>query len=103
MKPHHLLLLVSFAVASIHLQAQAPAAVAAVTAERIKHADRMLASEELLGRGTGEDGEEKEIKYVEDSLATPGLGAAVDIGTWYQDVPLVRLDREADASLSLKI
>src|SRR3954462_14185362 len=103
MKLHPLLLSISFAVASIHLQAQSPAPLPAISAERIKNDDRILSSDEFLGRGPGEAGEEKAITYIADSLKKTGIEPAGDNGTWFQDVSLVRLHREAGASLSIKI
>src|SRR5207244_1969943 len=88
-------MMLGFAVAigSGSLQAQSPAPSASISADRIKNDVRVLSSDEFLGRGPGEPGEEKAIKYIADSFAKTGLEPAGDNGTWFQDVPLVRLDR----------
>src|ERR1700761_7201091 len=104
MTPHRFFLFILFASASIHLQAQSPApSLPAISAERIKNDDRVLSSDEFLGRGPGEAGEEKAITYIGDSFAKSGLEPAGDNGTFFQDVPLVRLDRQPGAGLSIKI
>src|SRR4051812_42093240 len=91
------------AIISPALQAQSPASLPAISAERIKNDDRVLSSNEFLGRGPGEAGEEKAITYIEKSFKETGIEPAGDAGTFFQDVPLVRLDRQAGASLSVKI
>ena len=99
---------------SLHAQSPVPsvapdalrtahATITAISAERIKEDVRVLSSDEFLGRGPGEGGEEKAIKYIADSLAATGLEAAGENGSWFQDVPLVRLDRQPGAKLSLEI
>src|SRR3954462_15650544 len=104
MKPYHFLLSISFAVASTYLQAESPALpLPAVSAKLIKNDDRVLSSNEFLGRGPGEAGEEKAITYIEKSFKETGIEPAGDAGTFFQDLPLVRLDRHAGASLSVKI
>ncbi len=103
MKLYHFLLSLSFAISSLHLHAQSPPPLSAISAERIKNDDRVLSSDEFLGRGPGEAGEEKTINYTADSFAKSGLEPAGDNGSWFQDVPLVRLDRQPGASLSVKV
>ncbi|MDB6147794.1 MAG: family peptidase [Spartobacteria bacterium] len=103
MKPYRFLLSVSVAVASTHLQAESPTPpLPAISAERIKNDDRVLSSDEFLGRGPGEAGEQKAITYIDMNFAKTGLEPAGDNGTFFQDVPLVRLDRQPGASLSVK-
>jgi len=85
------------------LHAQSPPASTAISAERIKQDVHVLSSDEFLGRGPGEGGEEKAIKYIADAFAAAGLEAAGENGSWFEDVPLVRLDRQPGAKLSLKI
>jgi Zn-dependent M28 family amino/carboxypeptidase len=103
MKLRHLLLSILCASAALAADAQSPAPISAISAERIKNDDRVLSSNEFLGRGPGEPGEEKAIRYIADSFAKTGLQPAGDHGEWFQDVPLVRLDRQPGASLSLKV
>src|SRR5437868_5834293 len=91
------------AIGSAALHGQSPAPSPSISADRIKGDVRVLSSDEFLGRGPGEPGEEKAIKYIADSFAKTGLEPAGDHGTWFQDVPLVRLDRQPAAKLSLKI
>ncbi|MFL6516429.1 MAG: M28 family peptidase [Chthoniobacterales bacterium] len=84
------------------LHSQSPAPLPSISAERIKNDDRILSSDEFLGRGPGEAGEQKAIAYIADSFAKTGLEPAGDNRTFFQDVPLVRLDRQPGASLSIK-
>src|SRR4051794_20391777 len=91
------------AVTTALMHAQSPAPSPLISAERIKNDVRVLSSDEFLGRGPGEGGEEKATKYIADSFARTGLEPAGDNGTWFQDVPLVRLDRLPGGSLSLKV
>jgi hypothetical protein len=81
------------------------AAVAAspISSDRIKADVKALSSDAFLGRGPGEAGEGKAITYIAGQLAAAGLQPAGDHGGWYQDVPLVRLDRRPGASLSLQL
>jgi Zn-dependent M28 family amino/carboxypeptidase len=74
-----------------------------ISAERIKADVKNLSSDEFLGRGPGEPGEEKTIIYLKDAFANAGLEPAGENGSWFQDVPLVRLDRQPGATMALKI
>jgi Zn-dependent M28 family amino/carboxypeptidase len=83
------------------LLAAAPAATP-IRAERIKADVRALSSDAFQGRGPGEPGEEKAIAYIADAFAKAGLDPAGPDGSWYQEVPLVRLDRRSgDLVLSI--
>ncbi len=75
----------------------------AISAERIKADVKTLSSDEFLGRGPGEAGEEKTIAFLSESFKEAGLEPAGENGGWYQDVPLLRLDRQPGASLSLQL
>lgn len=77
------------------------AAVSPISADRIKTDVRALSSDAFLGRGPGEAGEAKAIAYIAQRFAEAGLMPAGDHGGWYQDVPLVRLDRRPGATLTL--
>ncbi|HEV3410039.1 MAG TPA: hypothetical protein VG095_07085, partial [Chthoniobacterales bacterium] len=74
-----------------------------ISAERIKEDVRVLSSDEFLGRGPGEPGDEKTVAYLADAFAKAGLEPAGENGTWFQEVPLVRVDRQPGATLSLKL
>ncbi|MDQ6624645.1 MAG: M28 family peptidase, partial [Verrucomicrobiota bacterium] len=76
---------------------------APISAEHIKEDVKNLSSDEFLGRGPGETGEEKTIAYLANAFAKAGLKPAGEKGGWYQDVPLVRLDRLPGAKLALKV
>ena len=89
------------------LSAQTPrpveSAAPPISAERIKEDVRNLSSNEFLGRGPGEPGDEKTVAYLADAFAKAGLEPAGENGSFFQDVPLVRLDRQPGAALSLKV
>lgn len=85
-----------------HAAAQ-PHPTSPISAERIKEDVRVLSSDEFLGRGPGEPGEEKTVVYLAQQLEKAGLEPAGENGRWYQDVPLVRLDRHAGATLALQV
>ena len=82
------------------LRAEPPAAI---SAERIKNDVRILSSDEFLGRGPGEPGEAKAIAYIAEAFRSAGLQPAGENDSWFQDVPLVRLDRQPGATLSLSL
>lgn len=79
------------------------AAASPIAADRIRTDVRTLSSDAFLGRGPGEPGEAKAIAYIARQLAAAGLEPAGEHGGWYQDVPLVRLDRRPGAALALEI
>ena len=79
------------------------AAASPISAEDIKADVQTLASDPFLGRGPGEAGEEKTIAYIARQFAEAGLEPGGDHGGWYQDVPLVRLDRQPGATLALQL
>src|SRR3954463_10197927 len=103
MKLHQTMIVLGMIIAFGSLDAQSPGPSAAISAERIKNDVRVLSSDEFLGRGPGEPGEEKAITYIAETFEKAGLEPAGQDGTWFQEVPLVRLDREPGASLSLTI
>lgn len=76
---------------------------APVSAERIKADVKTLSSDEFLGRGPGEPGEEKTVAFLIESMKQIGLEPAGENGGWTQDVPLVRLDRLPGATVGLKL
>ena len=87
----------------IHMLALAAIAASPISADRIKADVKALSSDAFLGRGPGEAGEDKAIAYIARQFAAAGLSPGGDHGGWYQDVPLVRLDRQPGASLSLQL
>jgi DNA replication protein DnaC len=74
-----------------------------ISAERIREDVRVLASDEFEGRGPGEAGERKTVDYLSKAFAAAGLEPGGVDGLWTQPVPLVRLDRQPGAKLSLTI
>lgn len=92
----------AFTLASTLVNA-APSPTPAISAARIKADVEKLSSDEFLGRGPGEAGEEKTIAYLAQAFEKAGLAPAGENGTWFQEVPLVRLDRQPGATLSLTV
>jgi Zn-dependent M28 family amino/carboxypeptidase len=74
-----------------------------ISASRMKADDKVLSSDAFLGRGPGEAGEDKTIAYLAEQFAKAGLEPGGESGGWYQDVPLVRLDRLPGAHMSLRV
>ena len=62
---------------------------------------QVLSSDAFGGRGPGEPGEAKTIAYLARAFAAAGLQPGGEHGGWYQDVPLVRLDRAPGATMVL--
>ena len=83
--------------------AAAAAAAPVISAERIREDVRVVASDEFEGRGPGEAGDRKTVDYLSKAFAAAGLEPGGVDGLWTQPVPLVRLDRQSDAKLSLAI
>lgn len=78
-------------------------AASPVSAERIKADVRVLSSDTFLGRGPGEAGETKAIAYIARQFKAAGLQPGGTDGGWYQEVPLVRLDRMPGATMMLAL
>jgi Zn-dependent M28 family amino/carboxypeptidase len=70
----------------------APAA-AEISADRIKADVKTLASDDFAGRGPGQIGEEKTIKFLAEQFGKAGLAPGGENGGWFQDVRLIRYDR----------
>ena len=83
--------------------AAAIAAVPVISAERIREDVRVLASNEFEGRGPGETGDRRTVEYLSKAFAAAGLEPGGVDGLWTQPVPLVRLDRQPGATMSLTI
>ena len=103
MKPTALLLLGILNAAAACAQSSVTIAADQISADRIRADVRSLSSDEFLGRGPGEPGEAKATAYIAEAFRSAGLQPAGENGTWFQDVPLVRLDRQPGASVSLSI
>jgi hypothetical protein len=81
----------------------AGAAAPTISPAEIKAEVRELSSDAFAGRGPGEEGEAATLAYLEQQFTTAGLQPAGENGGWYQEVPLVRLDRLPGATLSLTV
>jgi Zn-dependent M28 family amino/carboxypeptidase len=64
-----------------------------ISAARIKQHVRILSSDAFEGRGPAQAGEAKTILYLAREMARAGLRPGGPNGSWYQEVPLIRLDR----------
>jgi len=83
--------------------AVALAAASPISAGHIRADVRVLSSDAFGGRGPGEAGEAKTIDYLAKQFAAAGLQPGGENGGWYQDVPLVRLDRVPGAAMVLGV
>jgi len=84
------------------LLATASATASPIDAARIRADVRILSSDAFAGRGPGEVGEEKTIQFLATAFAGMGLQPGGANGSWYQDVPLVRIDRLPGATMTLQ-
>ncbi|MDP8912666.1 MAG: peptidase M20, partial [Pseudomonadota bacterium] len=78
-------------------------ASAQIQASRIKEHVRILASDEFLGRGPTQAGDEKTVSYLAQQFQAAGLEPGGAGGSWYQDVPLIRYDRVGPVRISLSV
>ncbi len=83
--------------------AAATAVAPVISAERIREDVRVLASNEFEGRGPGETGDRRTVDFLSKAFAAAGLEPGGVDGLWTQPVPLVRLDRQPGATMSLTI
>ncbi|WP_375403940.1 M28 family peptidase [uncultured Sphingomonas sp.] len=74
------------------LAAQTPSPI---QAEAIKEDVRVLSSDAFLGRGPGERGETATLAHLRAQFEAAGLSPGGPGGSWFQEVPLVRLDKGA--------
>jgi Zn-dependent M28 family amino/carboxypeptidase len=74
-----------------------------ITPTEIKAHVRELSSDNYAGRGPGEAGETATLAYLQRQFAAAGLEPGGENGTWFQDVPLVRLDRLPGSTLTLTV
>ncbi len=73
-----------------------------ISPARLREHVRILSSDAFGGRGPGEDGEARTIAYLAKAFAAAGLQPGGTDGGWFQDVPLVRLDRLPGATMALR-
>ena len=71
-----------------------------LAAQRIREHTRFLASDLLEGRGVGTRGGDLATEYIATQLALAGAKPAGDNGTYFQKVPLVGVETQAEATLS---
>ncbi|HEX8076282.1 MAG TPA: M28 family peptidase [Chthoniobacterales bacterium] len=76
---------------------------APISAERIKADVKQLSSDEFEGRGPGEAGDDKATTYLAGVFEKAGLEPGGEDNTFFQKVPLVRLDRLPGATFTLKL
>jgi hypothetical protein len=67
-----------------------------ITEESSREHLTILASKEFAGRGTGQEGGKKTVKYVEDQFKSFGLKPIVN-GTYLQQVPLLQISYKVDS------
>ena len=95
---HHRLAPLLLALLATPVDAAVPGSI---HADRIKAEVRTLSSNAFDGRGPGEAGEARTIAFLSAQMAAIGLSPAGDHDGWTQDVPLVRLDRQPGATMTL--
>ncbi len=77
------------------------AATAGITSEGLLRHTRMLASDEFEGRAPASPGEEKTLRYLVDQFKALGLKPGNPDGTYVQNVGLVGLSGQAEASYQI--
>lgn len=85
-----LLLAALLAPAPLAAQSTAP-----IQAEAIREDVRTLSSDAFLGRGPGEKGETATLAFLKAEFEAAGLSPGGPNGSWFQDVPMIRLDKGA--------
>src|SRR6202011_6364512 len=78
-----------------------PAPAAAIDAEKIRAHVKFLSSDLLEGRGMGQRGSDITAEYIATQFALDGLKAAGDQGSYFQEVPMVRITTLPDTTASL--
>jgi Zn-dependent M28 family amino/carboxypeptidase len=73
---------------------------ASAMAERIRSDVKYLSSDRLEGRGVGTRGEELTVEYISGVFRKAGLQPAGERGSFYQNVPLLRVVTEPTTTLS---
>lgn len=72
-----------------------------ISAARIRAHVKFLSSDLLEGRGPGTRGDQLATEYIATQFALAGLKPAGDQGTFFQQVPLVGVETEPSARLSV--
>ena len=90
-------LLLSAALLSLASPLGAQTGSSPIQAEAIREDVRVLSSDAFQGRGPGERGETMTLAYLKQQFEAAGLQPGGPNGSWFQDVPLVRLDKGAVA------
>jgi hypothetical protein len=86
----------------LSLAALSLAATDPIDASRIKADVQVLSSDAFAGRGPGEKGEAATIAYLSKQLAAAGLEPGGENGSWFQKVPLMRLDTLPGATATVQ-
>jgi hypothetical protein len=103
MKPALRSLAFAFVLTAAILRAQSPAPAAPISAERIKETSRICRLMNSSAEAPARPGDEKTVAYLADAFAKAGLEPGGENGTFFQEVPLVRLERQPGATMSLKV
>jgi Zn-dependent M28 family amino/carboxypeptidase len=77
------------------------AAADAIRADNLKENIRVLAADEMEGRGPGSPGEELATRFIADRFADAGLAPAGDDGTFFQNVPLVGVTADPNMDMTI--
>ncbi len=80
------------AAALVFVAAPASAQSQPINADAIKEDVRTLSSDAFQGRGPGERGETVTLAYLRSQFEAAGLVPGGPNGSWFQDVPLVRVE-----------
>ena len=81
--------------------ANAFAAPAEISADRIREDVRVLSSDAFEGRGPGEPAESKTLNYLTAQFKAAGLEPGAPGGGWLQDVSMMRFDRAPLAKVTI--
>lgn len=68
-----------------------------IQSDAIKEDVRILSSDAFQGRGPGERGETVTLAYLKQQFEAAGLQPGGPNGSWFQEVPLIRMDKDAVA------
>src|SRR5579871_5877345 len=98
MKFTRLILIVATMATSLGMGGE-PAGDASISAERMRADVTYLASDRLEGRGPGTRGEELATDYIAQAFKQAGLTPMGRRGSYFQQVPLIRMTTQPDATL----
>jgi Zn-dependent M28 family amino/carboxypeptidase len=68
----------------------------AITAEDLKEALYIYASDEFEGRKTGEPGQKKAIEFIKDHYMALGISSPISEGDYFQEIPASYFNNEAE-------